>query len=228
MRLAAFALLLGVGACDSGRILPVSVLWMDWPAEVGADDPFRTRLVVWQPCALIRGFVPAPMADASGVTFAPYFVVDKQEVACLSGVVASEVFVTWAIDTAGMAPGLPADVARVYEMRGAGVESCPACLGFNTAPSPVTFGEVVVRPTQMPATVVRNAAGAVLAQRDSTGCLRIQPSGLPGPGRALVVENPPDTTSQWYRFVRGYIYEPAAPVCGETKVFHLTGQYTGG
>src|SRR6266566_2765930 len=37
-----------------------------------------------------------------------------------------------------------------------------------------------------------------------------------------VIENPPaDTAEYWFGFVRGYIYEPAAPVCGEAKVFHL-------
>jgi len=222
MRFVAFALLLGVGACESGRILPVSVIWMDWPDEVGADDPFRTRLVVLQPCAIIRGFVPAPTADASAVTFAPYFVADKDQIACLAGgVVASEQLVTWAIDTAGMAPGLTADVPRLYEMRGAGVESCPACLVEQNSAPWVTFGEVTVRPALPSPSLVRNAAGSVLAQRDSTGCLRIRPAGLPGAGSALVVENPGDTTTQWFGVVRGYIYELAAPLCGETKVFHL-------
>jgi len=227
MRFAALALLLGAGACESGRILPVSVIWMDWPAEVGADDPFRTRLVVWQPCALIRGFVPSPTVDASAVTFAPYFVADKDQIECLAGgLVASEMLVTWAVDTAGMAPGLPAEAARLYEMRGAGVASCPACLGFNTTPSAVTFGEVIVRPTQPPPSALRNAAGTVTAQRDSTGCLRIRPSGLLSPGGAIVVDNPPDTTAQWGGFVHGYIYEPAAPVCGESRVFHLMGTWS--
>jgi len=85
----------------------------------------------------------------------------------------------------------------------------------------VTFGEVIVRPTLPSPSLVRNAAGAVTAQRDSTGCLRIRPSGLLGPGGAIVVENPPDTSTQWWGSVRGYIYQPAAPVCGEPRVFHL-------
>jgi len=35
------------------------------------------------------------------------------------------------------------------------------------------------------------------------------------------VENPPDTTTFWSAFVQGYLYAPAAPVCGEKRVFHL-------
>jgi hypothetical protein len=221
MRLVAFAALLGLAACESNtRTLPVSVVWMDWPAEVGAGDPFRTRLIVYQPCALIRGFVPSPMADAAAVTFAPYFVADKGEINCVDGVVASELLVTWAIDTAGMAPGLPAETARLYEMRGAGADACIACVTLNSAPW-VTFGEVIVRPTLPSPSPVRNAGGAVMAQRDSIGCLRIRPAGLPKPGASIVVENPPDTTAWWYGSVRGYIHQPAAPVCGEAQVFHL-------
>jgi hypothetical protein len=224
MRLVAFAALLSLGACESARILPVDVVWMDWPAEVVADDPFRTRLVVWQPCALIRGFAPSPTADASAVTFAPYFVADKEQIACITTQgVASELLVTWSLDTAGTAPGLPAVAERIYEMRAAGVTSCAVCAGLNSAPW-VSFGAVTVRPTP-PAKASRNAAGIVIAQRDSAGCTRIRPSGLLNPGAEIVVENPPDTTAPWVGFVRGYIYEPAAPVCGESKAFHLVGTW---
>jgi len=219
MRVVAFALLLGVGACESGRILPVSVIWMDWPAEVAADDPFRTRLVVWQPCALIRGFVAAPTVDASAVTFVPYFIADKNEVACLGGIAASELLVTWSLDTAGMAPGLRAEVERTYEMRGTAT-SCAVCTGFNSVPGAAIFGTVTVRPTLPQANATRKAAGFVTAQRDSAGCVRMRPSGLPSPSGDLVVENPVDTAAQWYGFVQGFIYQPAAPVCGATRVFH--------
>jgi len=78
-----------------------------------------------------------------------------------------------------------------------------------------------VRPTLAPPSASRNAAGFVIAQRDSAGCTRIRPSGLSNPSAAVVVENPADTTAQWYGFVRGYIYQPAAAVCGAATVFHL-------
>ncbi len=224
MRAVVFAALLGLAACESNAlILPVSVQWMDWPAAVSAGDPFRTRLVVWQPCALNRAFEAAPSADASAVTFAPYFVADKEPIACPDGQgVASEMLVTWAIDTAGTAPGLSAygdDVDRTYEMRGV-APACAVCVQLNSLPW-LTFGQVTVRPALAAPSSSRNAAGFVTAQRDSAGCTRIRPSGLPNASAALVVENPPDTLAQWGGFVRGYIYQPAAAVCGEAKVFHL-------
>jgi len=210
------------------NIQTTQIVWMEWPAEVQTFDPFRTRLVVSQPCALIRGFEPSPAADAVSVTFAPYFLVDNHPVYCLDGQrYTSDFTVNVPLDTAGTAPGLPFE--RVYEMRGGlpTIDPCAACAYLNSAPW-VWFGYVTVRPTA-PATTVRNAAGSVSAQRDSVGCTRIRPSGLMGPNAEIVLENPTDTTAQWFAFVRGYIYEPAAPVCGATTVFHLTGgQYTGG
>lgn len=226
MRPIAFAALLALAACESNVTTQATqIVWMEWPAEVQTFDPFRARLVVWQPCAIIRGFEPSPAADEVSVTFAPYFVVDKQPVYCIDGQgYASDFTVNVPLDTAGMAPGLP--IERVYEMRASTLTSpCPACAFLNAAPW-VSFGDVTVRPTP-PATTVRNAAGSVFAERDSWECTRIRPSGL-GPSAAVVLENPPDTTAQWFGFVRGYIYQPTAPVCGATTVFHLTGQYTGG
>ncbi len=218
MRPAALAMLLGLAACsEDGRILPVSVVWMDWPAQVAAEDPFRTRLVVWQPCAPIRGFVPGPTADESAVTFAPYFVADKEPVACYAAQ-ASEVFVNLALDTAGTAPGLPADVDRTYEMRGPATP-CAACAVLNSLPW-TTFGWVTVRPTLPQPNATRNAAGYVIAQRDSVGCWRIRPAGLASPSADIVMEDPRDTTVQGYGFVQGYIYQPPAPVCGAIRVFH--------
>src|SRR5881394_144468 len=224
MRSALFATLLALAACKSDmRTQTAQIVWMEWPAEVQTFDPFRTRLVVWQPCALIRGFEPSPTADAVSVTFAPYFLVDNHPIYCLDGQgYTSDITVNVPLDTAGTAPGLPFE--RVYEMRGAlpAIVNCPACAFLNSAPW-ASFGYVTVRPTT-PSTTVRNAAGSVIAQRDSVGCTRIRPSGLLGPNAEIVVENS-DTTAQWFGFVRGYIYQPAAPVCGATTVFHLMGQY---
>lgn len=222
MRPVAFAALLVLAACENENVLQTTVVWMDWPAEVQANDAFRTRLVVWQPCAIIRGFVPSVTAVATTVTFAPYFLVDKDPIYCLDGQgYTSDFTVNVPLDTAGTAPGLPTE--RIYEMRTA-TPPCAVCAYLNSVPW-LSFGYVTVRATPPP-TTVRNAAGTVIAQRDSAGCTRIRPSGL-GPNAEIVVENSADTTSQWIAFVRGYIYEPAAPVCGEAKVFHLTGQYTG-
>ena len=63
-----------------------------------------------------------------------------------------------------------------------------------------------------------NAGGLAYAARDSIGCVTLQPYPVyPG----YVIENPPDTAQYWSGFVRGYLYKPAAAVCGATTVFHL-------
>ena len=47
----------------------------------------------------------------------------------------------------------------------------------------------------------------------------IKPTGLYKPGAAMALENPPDTSSSWYGFVRGEIQPVAA--CGAFRTFHL-------
>src|SRR6266481_3240836 len=103
-------------ACDepSGKIDPVTVQWMEWPAEVNAGQPFRTRLVVWGVCALNPQFRAGASADRSAVTFAPYFLVDKAQVECLTER-SLTLLALIAIDTAGTAPGLAAPSAHTYE-----------------------------------------------------------------------------------------------------------------
>src|SRR6267378_2606890 len=125
-----------LAACSesNSRIDPVTVQWMDWPAEVNAAQPFRTRLVVLAVCALNPRFHPGAHADQSR----------------------------------------------------------------------------------------RNAAGTVSLVTDNGGCVRVRPGGLYNPAAALVLEDQADTVGLSYTFVRGYIYDAAAPVCGETRVFHLT------
>src|SRR6266567_232281 len=107
MRLSAFvtSCLFLLAACESsGKVTPVTVQWMDWPAEVDAGQQFRTRLVVSNICALDPRFHPGASVDQSAVTFAPYFVVDDQNIACVATAVAPLVSLG-AIDTAGTAPG---------------------------------------------------------------------------------------------------------------------------
>jgi hypothetical protein len=205
-------------ACDQpkGKIAPVIVQWMDWPAEVNAGQSFRTRLVVQGVCASNPRFHAGASADESAVTFAPYFEVDNDVIYCLTPVVTSLAVI--GIDTAGMAPGLSAPFARTYEMRASATTNpSPAVL----AALPVrTFGNVVVRPTAADPSR-RNAAGVVFMDTDSLGCVRLRPFGAYQPDAALVLENQSDTVGLSYAFVRGYIYDAAAPVCGETRVFHL-------
>src|SRR6185503_4797550 len=132
MRPVAFAALLVLAACENENVLQTTVVWMDWPAEVQANDPFRTRLVVSQPCAIIRGFVPSATAEATTVTFAPYFLVDKDPVYCVDDrQLTSEFNVVgnFPLDTAGTAPGLSFE--RMYEMR-ATSPPCAACAFLNS------------------------------------------------------------------------------------------------
>jgi hypothetical protein len=214
MRAAVFATLclslLAACGLDS-KIDPVTVQWMDWPAEVNAGQPFRTRLVVWNVCALDARFRAGVSADQSAVTFAPYFLVSNDKIECLLAVIA--------IDTAGTAPGLAAPSARTYEMRASTMD-----LAFGVASAqaiPVgTYGEVTVRPTGADPSQ-RNAAGYAIVDTDSLGCVRLRPAGLYNPDAALVLEDQADTTGLAHAFVRGYIHDVVTPVCGQTRVFHL-------
>jgi hypothetical protein len=202
---------------DNTPISPVTVQWMDWPAVVDAGQPFRTRIVVWGICASNPRFREGVSADLSAVTFAPYFLIDNDPIFCAGAAATS--FVITAIDTAGTAPGLAATFSRTYEMRGTTSTNTRA-LGL-LGPLPVrTFGEVTVGPPGADPSR-RNAAGTVRMETDSQGCVRVRPVGLYHPGAALVLEDQADTVGLTYSFVRGYIHDAAAPVCGETRVFHL-------
>ncbi|MGH7520259.1 MAG: hypothetical protein ACREMI_03170 [Gemmatimonadales bacterium] len=222
MRPAVFAALcLGVlAACDSdsnNQITSVTVQWMDWPAEVNAGEPFRTRIVVWSVCASNPQFRPGAGADQSAVTFSPYFVISKEPIFCVGG--AAERLIVAGLDTAGLAPGLQATFSRTYEMRATASANIRAAALLGSFPVR-TFGEVTVQPSGADA-ARRNAAGAVTVERDPTGCARIRPFGLYSPGAALVLEDQADTAGVSNAFVRGYIHDAATPVCGETRVFHL-------
>lgn len=221
MRRASFVMLFAVAlACEPDtKTIPVTVQWMDWPAEVAAGDPFRTRLVVFGVCALNPVFRAGATADVSAVTFAPYFLGETDGILCAAR--SSELLVVTAIDTAGMAPGLSAAFPRTYEMRATSSVYAPLT---GAAAEPVrTFGDVTVRPPSpiFDPPTRRNAAGYAQLERDSLGCLRIRPSGLYTPGAAIVLENPVDTTALSGSFVRGYIHGVDPQVCGEWAVFHL-------
>ena len=211
---------LGVlAACSDSsntKVDPVTVQWMDWPAEVNAGQSFRTRLVVWGVCAQNPRFHAGASADQSAVTFAPFWVVDDAPIYCLNEPVAPLLVIGF--DTAGTAPALAAPFARTYEMR-ASANTGVGDPRFNVYPAR-TFGDVIVRPGNADQSR-RNAAGIVSLQVDSTGCARVGPGGLYNPAAQLVLEDQADTVGLGYTFVRGYIHAAAAPVCGETQVFHL-------
>ena len=210
-----------IAACksDAGdQVQPVTVQWMEWPAEVAAGQPFRTRLIVWGVCAVNPRFQAGPSADLSAVTFEPYFLLSGDPVYCLAAQPV-ERLVAISIDTAGMAPALSPELARAYEMRASasmyvGTERAIATLPVRT------FGSVTVRPGGSNSTN-HNAAGYVAVGVDTLGCVRVLPAWTYGPGRGIVIDNADDTVGIAGAFVRGYIYDLTVPKCGETRAFHL-------
>jgi hypothetical protein len=227
MRSASLVLLLvlPVAACSEPdtRIEPAQVSWMEWPAEVFVATPFSVRLVGYSvSCVEVVKFVTAPTVDQSAITFEPYFLLSGQPLACrelqlgsTSVDTASLRIIAPFFDTRAPVPGLEAQFSRTYELRASSDVS--ARQGLAALPIR-TFGDVTVRSAGVETKRV-NAGGLAYAYRDSVGCVTLSPYGVyPG----YVVENPPaDTAQYWAGFVRGYIYEPAAPVCGAARVFHL-------
>ena len=217
MRLASFVLLLvvPVAACSEPdtRIEPVQVNWMEWPAEVLAATPFTVRVAgSGGDCRADVKLVTDPTVDESAVTFEPYLLGGHDPNPCryLDNVRIIAPF----YDTRAMVPGLDAPIPRTYEIRGGtDVSARDALTAFPVR----TFGEITVRSASIDTDRV-NAGGLAYAARDSIGCVTLQPYPVyPG----YVIENPPDTAQYWSGFVRGYLYKPAAAVCGATTVFHL-------
>lgn len=217
----ALAMLSILAACGgpNPQIEPVEVYWMEWPSEVDSGQGFDVRLLIEYPCVAQAQLVAAPTADNSALTFAPFFVV-LHPLICpdlpSAAVANSAIAYGYAKDTTVLAPGLGAAYPRTFEVRGA----ANVTVAQAASALPVrTFGEITVRPDSAMATRT-NVGGEVLAAyRDSLGCLRVRPFGiLATPG--YLVENP-DTALTGGAFVRGYLYSPATPLCGEHRVFHL-------
>ena len=186
-------------ACEPDmQVTATNVGWMEWPAEVAQATRFPVRLRGGDnlPCVR-RELVIAPKVDSSLVTFEPYFFYRASEQPC--NALASLVAVYW--DTTVNAPGLSAAYSG-YEMRASSGDIR-------------TFGEVLVGTVSTGRT---NASGGASVERDTNGCTRVKPGGL---STGYVLENPPDTVSQWFAFVQGYLYDATTPVCGESRVFHL-------
>lgn len=220
--LAVLSTLAGCGG-PNPQIQPVEVYWMEWPSEVDSGQGFNVRLLVEYPCVGQAQLVAAPTADNSALTFAPFFVVPTPPI-CLevpgAAAAASSALMVYgyAKDTTVLAPGLGAAYPRTFEVRGATAVAVALAQAASAVPVR-TFGEITVRPDSAVATRT-NVGGEVLAvYRDSLGCLRVRPFGILAT-LGYVVENP-DTALSVGAFVRGYLYSPATPVCGENRVFHL-------
>jgi len=214
------SILAALAACDSDfDVQPAVVQWMEWPAEVPVASPFTVRLLVTRPVCYTTVFRPAASADNSAVTFEPYFLVKRQRPVC-PPMVAVISLPDISLDTVTTAPALAATVSRTFDMRAPANVHAPT--PSTQSGQPVrTFGDVTVR-LSAPDTSRRNAAGRVFRVTDNLGCAQIMPVGSYGPDRHLVLEDQTDTTGLNYAFVRGYIHESVTPVCGQTRVFHLT------
>jgi hypothetical protein len=213
-------LLAVLAACESDYdVSAVLVQWMEWPAEVTVATPFTVRLLVSPPACYPWIFHPAVSADQSAVTFAPYFLVKRVPPVCPPLPAQAVIYPVpnFALDTSGTAPGLATTYARTFEMRASANTDVP---GFHLdSGSPVrTFGDVTVRFAD-PDTSRRNAGGVANILKDFSACVRVVPGVYPGIG--FVLDDQSDTTSVFNAFVRGYLHDAAAPVCGQTRVFHL-------
>ena len=204
-------------------IAPVTLQWMEWPAEVLAAKPFPLRLIVI-PVAVCqhRVFRPGISADQSAVTVAPYYLVEGAPTVCPPIEVAAGPNLPvpfFLLDTTALAPPLVTSAARTFDIRGAADVSAAGAPIANGLPQR-TFGDVTVR-LSTPDTTRRNAAGIATLVRDTLGCALVEPYGLLFPGAGYVLEDQTDTAGISYAFVRGYLYDAPAPVCGRTRVFHL-------
>lgn len=223
MRSVLFALLLsGLTACGgtgpNTQTVPLDVNWMEWPAQVVAAQPFGVRLLVPEPsCALVVALGAPATIDNSAVTFEPFALVRNEPVVCAFAASASSPVPFYgARDTTIQVEGLAATYPRTYELRAAAYAFASAA---TASALPVrTFGTVTVRLDSAPATRA-NAGGRAQVTRDALGCVRVAPQGV-FPTSSYVVENP-DSSLVSGAFVRGYLYDAAAPLCGATRVFHL-------
>lgn len=209
-------------SCGSDvTIAPVTLQWMEWPAEVLAAKPFPLRLIVI-PVAVCqrRVFRAGISADQSAVTVAPYYLVEGAPTVCppIEGTAGPFLPVPFfVLDTTTLAPGLATSAPRTFDIRGAADVSVSNAPAANDLPQR-TFGQVTVRPSN-PDTTRRNAAGIAILVRDTLGCAMVQPYGFfPS---AYMLEDQADTAGVSYAFVRGYLHDAATPVCGRTRVFHL-------
>ena len=208
-------------ACASDLdVEPGAVQWMEWPAEVTAATPFAARLILPFPACHPWSFKEGVSADQSAVTFEPYFLVKQGDPVCLPAPADLSPLPFVMLDTLGTAPGLAATFARTFEMRASATVSAPSPAPGNGSSPVRTFGIVTVR-LSAPDTSRRNAAGVVTILVDNSGCVRIQPAGYYGAPQGFVLEDQADTAGLMNAFVRGYFHDAAAPVCGQTRVFHV-------
>jgi hypothetical protein len=110
------------------------------------------------------------------------------------------------VDTVVTLAGLAATGDSTYELRPVYPNPAP--------PRPV--GTILVRAAGTINTDRVSGLGYVVGSTDIEGCAVMQPPfDAPVP-----VENAP--AAQWLGYVLGYFFTPAAPLCGQTRAFHLS------
>ena len=183
------------------RVLATEPAWLSWPAEVRAAQPFDVRFVFYAPGCFDRMELRVyEERGADHIAFRGEWLVEgESDPLCLRS---DPGFVATLVTLAGLA----ATGDSTYEVRPIG--------SGNTPPRPV--GTILVRATGVLNTDHLSGLGHVVGSTDIEGCAVMQP-----PFEAPVpVENPP--AAQWLGYVHGYFFTPAAPLCGQTRVFHVT------
>jgi hypothetical protein len=190
-----------LAACTSPEDLevrPTVPAWTEWPAQVRAGQPFDVRLVGYAPGCFPRQElrVAVQRVGADIVIRTVWLVEGSSDPACDPGY----------FDTLVTVAGLPATIDSSYS-----IVTSPGDQGPF-----LTRGTVLVRATAALSDQTRGA-GSVVGGTDVEGCAVMQrPFDPPIP-----VENPPGAT--WMGFVRGYFFTPGAPLCGQTRAFHVEG-----
>lgn len=194
-------MMLAVAGCaepSNVDVVRAAPAWMEWPAEVRAGVPFQVRLVNYAPGCYARLELRVYVdRGASALAFRLEWLVEgPSNVLCLRDPGYSDTLVTIA--------GLAATADRTYDLTTIPPDRGPV----------VTVGTVLVRPSA-PLSDQTNGAGYASGATDIEGCAVMQrPFEAPIP-----VDNPPGAT--WEGFVRGYFFTPAAPLCGQSRVFHV-------
>ena len=212
-----FAVLLALGqaACNvtepNPAVTPQGVDWMEWPAEVVGGMQFQIRVIGLR-ASCRGGFGIAVTQDSTALRVEPFATPALPGAVCDDGLAAYDTLVT--------VSGLAADSNRVYAIH------APVCCAIQLLTSSrsrrplfvdLTFGEVVVRPSSADRTRTNASGYFQEAYYDSLTCVRIRPVSF---ASGYVDENWTPVGGVGYNFVRGYLYAPATPVCGERVVFH--------
>jgi hypothetical protein len=179
-------------------LITTQAAWMEWPAEQRADVDFDVRVIGFAPgCYPHQELrIGVNRVDASVYFRTVWEVEGEDDGLCLRDPAPYDTLVT--VD------GLPATADRTFDF-----------IALLADRDFVPLGTVLVRPSGVIETDRVNAAGSAVGSVDIEGCAMMQPPF----GAQVPVENPPQVN--WAGFVRGYFFTPPAPLCGQTRAFHI-------